>query len=121
VTGGKSSPGVGRAFEYKTRDMLASAGYWVMRSPASRSPVDMVAIKPGQVLFVQCKVNGELGPAEWNALWEAAYRAGGKAVLVSRPGRGHLCLSELTGPKLAARSWPQPMRPFIVDELDEEA
>jgi Holliday junction resolvase len=114
-----SEPRAGRAFEYKVRDRLRGDGYWVMRSPGSRTVVDLLAIKPGQVLFVQCKVNGRLDPGEWNALWGAAGEAGAVPVLASRPFRGHLCLSELTGPKLAERTWPAPLRPFVTDEVGE--
>jgi Holliday junction resolvase len=112
-----SEPRAGRAFEYKVRDRLRGDGYWVMRSPGSRTVVDLLAIKPGQVLFVQCKVNGRLDPGEWNALWRAAQAAGAVPVLASRPSRGHIGLYELTAGKSALRTWPAPLRPFVTDEV----
>lgn len=60
----------GRQFEYRCRDDLRKKGYFVMRSPASKSPVDLVAIKKGRILFVQCKRGGALPVKEWNELLE---------------------------------------------------
>jgi Holliday junction resolvase len=118
---GARQPRAGRTFEYTCRDHLRDAGYWVMRSPASKSVVDMVAIKPGQVLFVQCKVNGRLDPAEFNALWTAARAAGALPVLASRPARGRIEYLRLT-----ARKWEDrrnsfmPAVPFRLDVLEED-
>jgi Holliday junction resolvase len=115
---GASEPRKGRAFEYKVRDYLRANGYWVMRSPASRSVVDMVAIKTGQVLFVQCKVNGRLDPAEWNALYEAAKLAGALPVMAERPGRGTIAWWCLLSPKRVAGA-RQPMAPLVLDEAGD--
>jgi Holliday junction resolvase len=80
---------VGRAFEYRVRDQLRALGYYVMRSPASRSPVDLTAIKPGVVLMVQCKRNGALPVVGWNELFDLARSCGAVPVLAGSPkGRG---------------------------------
>ncbi|MDD5068816.1 MAG: hypothetical protein PHN89_04440 [Candidatus Pacebacteria bacterium] len=63
---------IGRAFEYRIRDILRGKGYFVMRSPRSGSPIDLVAIIKGKVLFIQCKRYGVLGVKEWNELFELA-------------------------------------------------
>lgn len=79
----------GRVFEYRTRDALTKLDYFVLRSPASKSPTDLVAIKKGRVLFVQCKLSAALGVQEWNALYDLAVSVGAIPVLASRPkGRG---------------------------------
>jgi Holliday junction resolvase len=44
---------VGRAFEHKTRDHLRSEGYEVTRAAGSKTKLDLIALKPGQLLFVQ--------------------------------------------------------------------
>jgi Holliday junction resolvase len=79
----------GRAFEYRVRDHLRKLGYFVTRAPASRSPVDLTAVKTGTVALVQCKTGGALRPVEWNALFDLAVSVGAVPVLASSPmGRG---------------------------------
>lgn len=73
--------GVGRGFEHATRNALRRAGYFAMLSPGSRSPIDVVAIKAGTSLFVQCKTSGCLSPAGWNALFDLALSVGAVPVL----------------------------------------
>lgn len=80
----------GRAFEYRVKASLSGAGYFVLRSPASRSPLDLVAIKPGVVLFVQCKTSGALPPSEWNAVYDLAKGTGAVPLLACRHGRKSL-------------------------------
>lgn len=77
----------GRAFEYRTRDHLKSLGFFVMRSPRSGSPIDLVAIrKGGSVLFVQCKRGGQLGVSEWNELFDLALSVDAVPLLAFIPG-----------------------------------
>ena len=45
----------GRRVEYLARDRLRQRGFCVIRSAGSRTPVDLVAGKHRQVLFVQTK------------------------------------------------------------------
>lgn len=54
----------GRDFEHTTRHDLEENGYWVMRAAGSKTKVDLIAVKAGQILLVQCKRNGKVGPAE---------------------------------------------------------
>lgn len=54
----------GRDFEYEVRDQLTDDGYWVTRAAGSKTKVDLIAIKAGQVLLVQCKRDGRISPAE---------------------------------------------------------
>ncbi len=54
----------GRLLEYATMARLEADGYWTMRAPGSKGKVDVVAIKPGQILLVQCKKSKPIGPAE---------------------------------------------------------
>ncbi len=74
----------GTAFENRVRKRLEASGYFVIRSAGSKTPVDLCAIKRGQVLFVQCKHGGNLPAAEWNALYDAATDSGALAVLAEQ-------------------------------------
>lgn len=66
----------GRRFEYKVRDALREDGYEVLRSAGSKTKIDLVAMKTGQLVFVQCKLNGLCAPAERARLRELAQMVG---------------------------------------------
>lgn len=51
---------IGRRFEWRVRDYFKGQGYFVLRSPISRGPVDLVALKKGESLLIQCKVKSQL-------------------------------------------------------------
>lgn len=76
----------GRQFEYRVRDDLQKKGFFVLRSPASRSPIDLAAIKRGLILLVQCKMGSELPRKEWNKLFELAEETGALPILAGRLG-----------------------------------
>lgn len=67
----------GAAFERRVLEELRSRGYEVFRSAGSRGKADVVAIRPGRILLVQCKRNGEIPRAEWNEVYELAARLAG--------------------------------------------
>lgn len=109
----------GRRFEWKTRDDLVANGYVVMRAAGSKgdAKVDLIAIKPGQQLYIQCKGSGALPPAEWDRLVEVAGWVGAIPVLAAKGGRGEgVQYTRLLGPKVRhART--QPCEPFLLDLL----
>ena len=106
----------GRRVEHDTRHVLDGNGYWTIRSAASKGDVDIIAMKPGQVLFVQCKRSGSLPPAEWNALWALAIRLGAIPVLAQvKLAPRRVVLHRLTAPKDGTPR-RQPMEPFAIDE-----
>jgi Holliday junction resolvase len=78
----------GRAFEYRVRDYLRSKGWWVLRSPRSGSPLDLVALKRGRILMVQCKLNGVFLFADRQELFDLAESVGAVAVMAARAFRG---------------------------------
>lgn len=92
----------GRRFEWATRNRLAGDGYDVVRSAGSKTKVDLVAFKPGQVLLVQCKADGRAAPAERVELLRLAALLPDIAlpVLAYRPGiiRQPVAFHALTGP-----------------------
>jgi Holliday junction resolvase len=111
----------GTRFEHRVRDDLRAHGYSVLRAAGSKgdSKIDLVAIKPGQVVFIQCKRSGALGPAEWNRIVEVAGWVGALPVLAASGalGRG-IEYTHLLGPKVAHRR-SQPVSRWLPDELGE--
>ena len=74
----------GRRFEYRVRDDLKDCGHAVLRAPGSKGVADLWAVKDGRILFVQCKTDGRLPPAEWNALFDTCVEYGAVPVLAYR-------------------------------------
>lgn len=109
----------GRDLEHRVRAHLRDQGYEVLRTAGSKSKVDLVALKPGQLLFVQCKRSGALPPAEWNALWDLARMAGAVPVLAEQLQRGRKYW-RLTGRK-DQPGRRQPYTELLLDELDTES
>ena len=91
----------GAAFERRVFVHLAEQGYAVIRSAGSHGVVDLVALKACEVILVQCKRNGVLGPSDWNALWDMANRVGATPVMARMPPRKvrGIDLQRLTGRK----------------------
>lgn len=107
----------GRQFEYRVRDQLREFGFFCLRSPRSLSPLDLVAIKPGAVLFVQCKRNGELGVNGWNALLDLSRSVGAIPLLAEvAPARGHILYWRLLEKKDGTKR-AQPRGAFLPDNV----
>jgi Holliday junction resolvase len=106
---------LGRDLEYRTKRQLERDGYWVQRAAASKGLVDLVALKPGQILLVQCKRSGSLPPAEWNALHTLAGMLGAVPVMAVMGARGTE-LWRLLAAKTGKRGARQPMELFVTDE-----
>jgi Holliday junction resolvase len=62
----------GRKLEYAAAADLRSNGYTVLRTAGSHGIVDLIAVKPGELLFIQCKLDGYLTPRERAGLVELA-------------------------------------------------
>lgn len=103
----------GRAFEYDTRDRLVGDGYWVMRSAGSKGKVDILAIKDGHTLFVQCKADGKCSPAERAELLRIAALIDGLPIVAYRDRGVRFRL--LNGPG------PAQWVPWSPDEIEESA
>lgn len=103
----------GTAFEHVVRNDLHANGYWVMRSAGSKTKVDLIAIKPGQILLVQCKRDGRISPAERVELLRVAAMIDTAIPVLAhkKPGRAAVLLDRLTGPG------PQDRAPFVIDEV----
>jgi holliday junction resolvase len=62
----------GVTFERMVRHDLEEMGFEVIRSAGSKGKVDLVAFRPGCMVFVQCKLNGLCPPAERRELLRLA-------------------------------------------------
>lgn len=78
----------GADFERRTRGYLERIGYVTVRSAGSHSPADIVAMRHGELVCVQCKRNGRLDPDEWNEFWEWCRKGGAIPILASKGPRG---------------------------------
>lgn len=105
----------GAEFERKVAGLLTDDGYLVVRAAGSHGHADLVALKPGQVVLVQCKTSGALPPGEWNPFYEAAERVGAVALLAHRPSPGRVVYWRLTGPKVARKD--PPYEAWTADEV----
>lgn len=59
-------------------------GYIVMPSPRSLGAADLLAVKAGEILLVQCKLYGTLPKSERIALEKMSKKAGGIAILATQ-------------------------------------
>lgn len=111
----KTVPGseyqVGRHVEYAVMDDLRRRGYHVMRSPRSRSPIDLVAVKIGAILLIQCRLTLVLDVAGWNDVFDLAASIGAVPVVAGRPS-AKVDYRRMTGRKDGSKR-PQPMKAFV--------
>jgi len=106
---------LGRAFEYRVKDFLKGKGFWVIRSPRSAGIVDLIALKKGLILFIQCKRNGQLSLEERNELFELSESVGAIPLLAGMPGaRG------ITFWKITEKAMEKGQGRIMVDNFDEE-
>lgn len=88
----------GRRFEWMVRDHLGENGYDLIRSAGSKSKVDLIALKPGEILFVQCKRrDGYVLPSERAELLRLARLALAVPLVAYRPARKPIHYRRLLG------------------------
>lgn len=105
----------GRKFEGVVRADLTVNGYDVIRSAGSKTKVDLVAFKTGQILLVQCKLDGRCPPNERAELSRiAALMPYGVAVpLIAWKERGSVVVHYL---RILTDGSRAPWTPDLVDE-----
>lgn len=102
----------GRRFEQEVRTDLQADGYWVIRAAGSKTKADLIAIKQGQILIIQCKRGGKIGPAERAGVVGIASMINGVPVVAYKErGRRKPHYDQLTG------MGPQDRQPFLTDEV----
>jgi len=73
----------GRRFEWLVRDLLESRGWVVVRAAGSK-PVDLVALRGGRALPIECKYDAGMPRERRELLAELARRAGARALLATK-------------------------------------
>ena len=104
---------LGRVVEWAVVHDLVDNGYEHMRGSSSKGFADVVAIKQGQVLFVNVKRTTPPGPAERAALLRVAgYLPGVGVALVALGPASRVTYRRLTG--AGAKAWV----PWTPDEVE---
>lgn len=75
---------IGAAFERRVKKYFEDRGYFVIKSAGSKSPVDLVCLKLGDNILVQCRTRGNLTPEEEQRLSALGKRLGCTAKLAYR-------------------------------------
>ena len=78
---------IGRKFEGRVKRHYESEGWFVIRSAGSHSLIDLVALRSGEVVLIQCKTDGVLSPLEREQLRTLASVSLCQVVMISREGR----------------------------------
>lgn len=97
---------LGVAFERRTKTLLESMGYLVIRSAGSHGIADLVAIRADTVLLVQCKRRGVISQEELNSLYDCAHKVGCKPVVAQMRGARGTALYLVTGRKEKRGAYP---------------
>lgn len=71
---------IGRQFEYKVKADLEKSGYFVLRSPRSKGLIDLIALRKGRILCIQCKRSDPLWAPEAKKLFDFAVSIRAEAV-----------------------------------------
>lgn len=96
-----------RSFEYAVRDDMAGHGFVAVRSPASKTPVDVYCIGMDVKVFVQCKTNMRVGPKEWNKFYAYCLSVGAIPVIAGRgPNNRGIRYKVVTGWKVSRGRQP---------------
>jgi len=100
----------GRRFEYRTREFLRKSGWFVVRQPRSAFP-DLIALRNGQILLVECKMGGRISRNERRNIVKIRKAVNGTALMAFRKGNG-------IGMNSLSRSWKFD-KPFQLPQFQE--
>lgn len=107
----------GRNFEYRVKKDMEKRGYLVIRSPASKSPVDLYCMRKNELVFIQCKLHGQIGVPEWNAFFNLSKSVGALPILAENVS-GKILYSEAIEKKDGSRR-KQPKRDWLPPDYVE--
>jgi Holliday junction resolvase len=106
----------GQNFEHQIRKHLAGHGYEVLRSAGSKTKIDLVGFKRGEILLVQCKRDGRCPPGERAELLRIAALVGAVPLVAGATGpRG----ARVEFRRLVAPGGPKDWASWSVDPITE--
>lgn len=70
----------GRKFEWQVRRMLETKGWFTVRAARSK-PLDLIALKNGSILLIECKYSSRLSQKDKSKMIEIAKTTSGKPIL----------------------------------------
>ena len=105
----------GYSFERTIAGQLRQDGYLCVRAGGSHGVADVVALKPGQTLLIQAKIDGLISVAEWNELYAIAQRLDAVPLLAWRPKRGRVEYRRMTGLRVVRGE--QPYEVWTADQV----
>lgn len=73
----------GRRFEWEVRRMLESRGWLTIRVARSK-PLDLIALKNGSILLIECKYSSRISEKDKSRMIEMAKITAGKPILALR-------------------------------------
>jgi Holliday junction resolvase len=76
----------GRRFEWIVKGLFESRG-WVTVRAARSKPIDLVALKDGRILLIECKYNVGMSQRRRELLMDLARRAGARPILATKKRR----------------------------------
>lgn len=104
----------GRNFEYRAKKHLESKGYFVMRAPQSKGPVDLIAYHNKECLFVQCKIGSWHQVQPWNEFYNLASSHGAEPIFCTKKENGKLQFNLIYGIKDGSRK-TAPMKEVTIN------
>lgn len=109
----------GADFEREVRAALVRDGYEVIRSAGSKTKIDLVAFKTGELLFVQCKRDGVCAPAERAELIRLCTMVRGTPIVAYKHKEGRA--AAVPAYRLLTGVGPKAWVPWSPDRVGEDA
>lgn len=112
---------IGREFEWMIQKDLERRGFVTIRAAGSagEAKVDVIAVAPDRThLWIQAKINGQIGSVEWNTLRMCAGWAGATPLVAMKGPRGiFVVYHELLGDR-AHGTRKKPSRLYMFTDVD---
>jgi len=87
----------GRRLEYRVIERLRRDGFFCLRSAGSHSPVDIVAVRDGQVIFIQVQRNRYIPKGKLEEFRQTCHKVKVKGYFVVTDEKGRLVWLDTDG------------------------
>ena len=85
----------GANFERRVRHIFEEDGYQCWRSAGSKSPADIICLRRGELILIQCQTNSYFPPGKRQQLEELVRENNCQGRLVHREGRGKIVMKTI--------------------------